>query len=105
MGSRRWKVMGHFEADSSEMLRFWPPEGGWVEGASLGERGFKGNIWRAWYAPPGVWGLVCDTCLRNQVSWGGRGQSGLVKGERGQSDCLSPPLMGGRGGGGEGGDG
>lgn len=30
--------MGHFEADSSEMLRFWPPEGGWVEGASLGER-------------------------------------------------------------------
>lgn len=34
------------------------------------------------------------------MSWEGRGQSGLVKGERGQSDCLSPPLIGVKGGGG-----
>lgn len=31
------------------------------------------------------------------MSWGERGQSGLVKGERGQSDCLSPSLIGRQG--------
>lgn len=45
----------------------WPPQGGWSGGSplfisNLETRVSKDSTWRA----PRVWGLVCDTCLRNQ---------------------------------------
>lgn len=66
------------------------PKVGEVEWVSLhlipGEKGFKGNMWRAWYVSPRVWGLLFDICLGNQM-WGGTkaASSGRVEGSVGES--------------------